>query len=180
MRKLSASTALGVGCIAFALILAFIWIPLDTETWFVERKRGRYIAGDSLAPTLAAGFILIAGVMLLFERQTLDLHPTRYNLAFIGAISIFGIVGILLMRWTGPIAASLFAADEYRLLRDTAPWKYIGFVIGGGTMVFCIVSFVEQRMTWRALWVALAAVVGIIILYDLPFDDVLLPPNGDV
>ncbi|CUK02786.1 hypothetical protein PH7735_02652 [Shimia thalassica] len=180
MRKLSASTALGVGCIAFALILAFIWIPLDTETWLVERKRGRYIAGDSLAPTLAAGFILIAGVMLLFERQTLDLHPTRYNLAFIGAISIFGIVGILLMRWTGPIAASLFGADEYRLLRDTAPWKYIGFVIGGGTMVFCIVSFVEQRVTWRALWIALVAVVVIIALYDLPFDDVLLPPNGDV
>lgn len=179
MRNLSASTALGLGCIAFALILAFLWIPLDTETWLVERKRGRYIVGDSLAPTLAAGFILMAGLMLLFERRTPDYHPTRHNLAFIGAISIFGIVGILLMRWAGPVAASL-AAEEYRLLRDTAPWKYIGFGIGGGTMIFCIVSFVEQRITWRALWIALAAVIGIIVLYDLPFDDVLLPPNGDV
>ena len=116
MRKLPATTALGLGCIVFALVLAFVWIPLDTETWFVERKRGRYIVGDSLAPTLA----------------------------------------------------------------DTAPWKYIGFGIGGGTMIFCMISFVEQRITWRALWVALAAVIGIIVLYDLPFDDVLLPPNGDV
>lgn len=179
MRKLPATTALGLGCIAFALILAFIWIPLDTETWLVERKRGRYIVGDSLAPTLAAGFILMAGLLLLFERRTPDYHPTRHNLAFIGAISIFGIVGILLMRWAGPVAASL-AGEEYRLLRDTAPWKYIGFAIGGGTMIFCIVSFVEQRITWRAMWVALAAVIGIIFLYDLPFDDVLLPPNGDV
>ena len=47
-------------------------------------------------------------------------------------------------------------------------------------MIFCMISFVEQRITWRALWVALAAVIGIIVLYDLPFDDVLLPPNGDV
>lgn len=180
MRNLSAGTALGLGCIAFALILAFIWIPLDTETWLVERKRGRYIAGDSLAPTMAAGFILMAGVMLLFERSSDDPRPTRQNLAFIGVVSIVGIVGILLMRWAGPVASSLFGADEYRLLRDTAPWKYIGFVLGGGTMVFCIVSFVEQRVTWRALWVALAAVIGIIVLYDLPFDDVLLPPNGDV
>jgi len=84
------------------------------------------------------------------------------------------------MRWAGPIAASMVGDGAYRLLRDTAPWKYIGFVLGGGTMTFCIVSFVEQRVTWRAVWVALAAVVGIIALYDLPFDDVLLPPNGDV
>ncbi|MGH1575757.1 hypothetical protein [Planktotalea sp.] len=180
MRNLSASTALGLGCIAFALILAFIWIPLDTETWLVERKRGRYIVGDSLAPTLAAGFILMAGVMLLFERRSPDYHPSRHNLVFIGAISIVGVIGILLMRWAGPVASGLLGGEEYRLLRDTAPWKYIGFVLGGGTMVFCIVSFVEQRMTWCALWVALAAVIGIIVLYDLPFDDVLLPPNGDV
>lgn len=179
MRKLPATTALGLGCIAFALVLAFIWIPLDTETWFVERKRGRYIVGDSLAPTLAAGFILMAGLMLLFERRTSDYHPSQHNLAFIGAISIFGIVGILLMRWAGPFSASL-AGEEYRLLRDTAPWKHIGFGIGGGTMILSMISFVEQRITWRALWVALAAVIGIIVLYDLPFDDVLLPPNGDV
>jgi hypothetical protein len=179
MRKLPATTALGLGCIVFALVLAFVWIPLDTETWYVERKRGRYIVGDSLAPTLAAGFILMAGLMLLFERRISDYHPSRHNLAFIGAISIFGIVSILLMRWAGPFSASL-AGEEYRLLRDTAPWKYIGFGIGGGTMIFCMISFVEQRITWRALWVALAAVIGIIVLYDLPFDDVLLPPNGDV
>ena len=180
MRKLSANTALGLGCVAFALILAFVWIPLDTETWLVERKRGRYIVGDSLAPTLAAVFILVSGLMLFLERRDADASPSRNNLVFIGAITIIGIIGILLMRYAGPIAAGLAGGDEYRLLRDTVPWKYTGFVLGGVAMIFGLISFVEERPSWRALWIALAAVTGIIVLYDLPFDDILLPPNGDV
>ena len=86
MRNHSANTALGLGCIAFALILAFIWIPFDTDTGLVERSRGRYIVGDGLAPTMAAVFILISGVMLLLERGAENHHPNRHNMFFIGAI----------------------------------------------------------------------------------------------
>lgn len=185
MRKRSATTALGLACIAFALLVALIWIPLDTDTWLVERKRGRFIVGDSLAPTLAAVFVLVAGLMLLFERRDTDQSPNRQNLKYIGAMAVFGIVSLLLMRWVGPALASVLAGDlargeEYRLLRDTVPWKYAGFVVGGTTLVFAMITFVEERPSWRALWIALGAVAGIILLYDLPFDDVLLPPNGDV
>lgn len=180
MRNLSASTALGLACIAFALLVALIWIPFDTETWLVERKRGGYIVGDSLAPTLAAVFVLIAGVLLLFERSDIDEKPSRENMKFIGALAVFGIVGILLMRWSGPVVTALFSGEEYRLLRDTAPWKYIGFVVGGVALIFAMIAFVEERLSWRALVIALAAVAGIILLYDVPFDDILLPPNGDV
>ena len=70
--------------------------------------------------------------------------------------------------------------EEYRILRDTVPWKYTGFVIGGILLVFSLICFVEERLSWRALLISIGAVVGIILLYDLPFDDVLLPPNGDV
>ncbi|WP_343211887.1 hypothetical protein QEZ52_21720 (plasmid) [Aliisedimentitalea scapharcae] len=180
MRKLSATTALGVGCIAFALILAFVWIPLDTDTGLVERSRGQYVVGDSLAPTLAAAFILISGLLLLLERGGENDRPSRNNVIYIGAITLFGVIGIVVMRWAGPVAANLFGGEDYRLLRDTIPWKYTGFVLGGGFMVFAMTSFVEQRLTWRAALIALVAVAGIIVLYDLPFDDVLLPPNGDV
>ena len=181
MRKLSANRALGLGCIAFGLIVAFVWIPLDTETWLVERARGRYVVGDSLAPTLAAIFVLIAGLLLLFDRRNPDDRPNRDNLKFIGAMAGFGIISLLLMRWAGPAATALLAAgEEYRLLRDTVPRKYIGFVTGGFALIFCMIAFVEERPSWRAVWIALAAVIGIIILYDVPFDDVLLPPNGDV
>ncbi|WP_282182127.1 tripartite tricarboxylate transporter TctB family protein [Aliiroseovarius marinus] len=180
MRNHSANTALGLGCIAFALILAFIWIPFDTDTGLVERSRGRYIVGDGLAPTMAAVFILISGVMLLLERGAENHHPNRHNMFFIGAIIACGVIGILLMRWTGPAITSVFGGEEYRLLRDTVPWKYMGFIVGGVVMIFGMIAFVEERLSWRALWIALAAVAGIILLYDVPFDDVLLPPNGDV
>ncbi len=180
MRKLSATTALGVGCIAFALIIAFVWIPMDTDTWLVERSRGRNIVGDSLAPTVAAVFILISGVMLLLERGGDASHPSRSNLNYISAITLIGVIGIVVMRWAGPITASLLSGDEYRLLRDTVPWKYTGFALGGGFIVFAVTAFVEQRLSWGAGLIALVAVAGIILLYDLPFDDVLLPPNGDV
>ena len=43
-----------------------------------------------------------------------------------------------------------------------------------------MIAFVEEQLSWRAMLIALAAVAGIILLYDVPFDDILLPPNGDV
>lgn len=181
MRNLSTNAYLGLACILFALAIAFVWIPLDTDTWLVERSRGKYTVGDSLAPTLAAVFILIAGLMLLFEDSHGNERPSRENLRFIGAMILFGGVAIIVMRWAGPVAVMLLSSgDEYRLLRDTAPWKYIGFALGGGMLVLAMIAFVEERVTARAGLVAILAVIGIILLYDVPFEDVLLPPNGDV
>lgn len=181
MQKLSTNLVLGLACIVIALLVVFVWIPLDTDTWLVERSRGKYIVGDSLAPTLAAVFILIAGLMLLIEKRTEDQRPGLENLKFIGAMMALGIVAILVMRWAGPAAVALFQdGNEYRLLRDSAPWKYIGFALGGGLMVFSMIAFVEGKPSLRAGLIAIIAVAGIIMLYDLPFDDVLLPPNGDV
>ena len=87
--------------------------------------------------------------------------------------------GILAMRYAGPLIA---AGQEggYRPLRGTAPWKYIGFALGGGGMVAALVTLVEGRLRWTALATAAFAVIAIILLYDMPFEDLLLPPNGDV
>ena len=181
MRNLSTSTALGLCCIAFALLIVFLWVPFDTETWLVERKRGRFIVGDSLAPTLAGSFILLSGVLLVLERREHDPGPTRENLVFVAAMIGIGAIGILLMRWAGPAITALVAGgEEYRLLRDTVPWKYLGFAAGGAVIVFGMIAFVEERPTFRAFCIAVLAVAGIILLYDVPFEDVLLPPNGDV
>ena len=181
MKNLTANAVLGLACILFALAIAFLWVPLDTDTWLVERSRGRFTVGDSLAPTLAAVFIFVAGLMLLREVRGSAERPTLENLRFIGAMIAFGVLSLLAMRWAGPAAVALFATgEEYRLLRDTVPWKYIGFALGGGALVFAMIAFVEERLSWLALLVALMAVAGIILLYDVPFEDVLLPPNGDV
>ena len=66
-----------------------------------------------------------------------------------------------------------------RQLRDTVPYKYLGYLAGGIVMVGGIVAVVEQRLARSAAAAAVLAVLVHIVLYDLPFDDVLLPPNGD-
>ena len=67
---------------------------------------------------------------------------------------------------------------EYRLLIDTVPYKYIGFACGGFLMVFGLISWVEGRPSRKAAMIAIGAVIALIIVYDVPFDSLLLPPNG--
>ena len=75
---------------------------------------------------------------------------------------------------------SLFdVADEYRLVRATAPWKYLGFLLGGFVLLFTVIVSVERRVRVRSIVLALVIPLVIAMFYDLPFDDTLLPPNGD-
>ena len=169
------------------MLIAFVWVPLDTETGIVEQVRRRQLIGDSLAPTVAAVFIAIAGLgLLLFERKA-EAQPrvSVDSLRFVGAAVLTVVVGILAMRFAGPLAVALVqplstGELEYRLLRDTAPWKHIGFLLGGTFLVAALISLAEQRPSWRAVLIGASASLAIIAAYDLPFDDLLLPPNGDV
>ncbi|MEM6465129.1 MAG: hypothetical protein AAF679_01305, partial [Pseudomonadota bacterium] len=90
------------------------------------------------------------------------------------------VVSLALMRALGPMVTELVSTQEYRILRDTAPWKYIGFAAGGLVLVTGLISVVERRFSLRALAIGVFAVTMVIVLYDLPFEDLLLPPNGDV
>ena len=78
------------------------------------------------------------------------------------------------MRWEGPVLV-----EEYRLLRASAPWKWVGFVLGGTVVVTGLISAIERRLSLRALLIGIAVTVALIVLFDLPFDDLLLPPNGE-
>ncbi len=55
-----------------------------------------------------------------------------------------------------------------------------GFGFGGFGMVAALVAYVEGRFSWRATAAGCVAVLLIIAIYDLPFEDLILPPNGDV
>ena len=95
------------------------------------------------------------------------------------------IVSLLLMRWGGPLAVSalqIIGADlpEYRLLSATVPYKYIGFALGGFVLVAGLISWIEGRLSWRATLIAFGAVIGLILVYDVPFNSLLLPPNGSL
>jgi len=90
-------------------------------------------------------------------------------------------LSILLMRYMGPLVLYLVDANaEYRLLRDTVPWKYIGFIVGGITMVVTLIAYTQKRLRPIQFLVAVIVVLLLILFYDLPFEDLLLPPNGDV
>ena len=178
---------IGLLCIALAVLLIFIWIPLDTDSGIVEKVRGRFAIGDALAPTIAAGFILIGGVLLLvFERNDpFQSSLTKSHVSFMGKLFAVTVVSLLVMRFAGPVVAeiaNLFRAEpiEYRLLRATAGWKHIGFSLGGILMVAGIIAIVERGFSRRGLLTAVLAVLAMIAVFDLPFEDLLLPPSGDV
>ena len=174
---------MGILFFAFAVLVAFVWIPLDVETGIVEKIRRRTVIGDALAPTVAAFFVGLGGVLLvLFERSSSH-QPTltAANAKFISIQIAVLIFGFLIMLYSGPLAVYLLQdGSEYRLLRDTVPWKYIGYLLGGTFIVSGLISHVEGRFSGRNVLIGMCVVLVLIAIYDLPFDDLLLPPNGDV
>jgi len=174
---------LGVTCVAFAALVAFVWIPLDVETGLIEKVRRQTNIGDALAPTVAAFFIGLGGVLLLVFERTDASQPKLIpaNVAFISLQIGILVCGFVIMLYAGPLAAYVLQdGAEYRLLRDSAPWKYIGYFLGGTFIVFGLISHVEGRFLMRNALISVCVVAALIAIYDLPFEDLLLPPNGDV
>lgn len=188
MQRASASnTVIAVVVGLLAVLVVFVWIPADTATGIVEKVRGRTAIGDALAPTVAGAFLLLGSVLILiFERRApdqpvLSLAQMGFLLRCVGVI----VAGVLVMRWTGPLLAelfNLFRAEpiSYRLLRASPGWQQVGFATGGVVMVSGLIAIVEHGFSRRGLLTALGAVALLIAVFDLPFQDLLLPPNGDV
>lgn len=187
------SLALGLFFLAFALLTLLLWIPADIESGILETERRRTNIGDAMAPTMIAIGVLMVSIWLVAEallklradRQPggpdiLDQESVQYMLA---ALAIF-FASFLMMLWIGPLtveAANWAGAEvgSYRQLRDTVPYKYLGFFGGGFVMVFGFISMVEHKPSWKLAGISLGAVMVIAALFDLPFEDLLLPPNGD-
>lgn len=187
VRSSRSNLILGTLVLAFAAAVLALWIPLDTQTGLIEKVRRQVVIGDALAPTVAALFLVLGGGLLVFvERKAQNQSkPSVAGLAFIARLLVIIFVSLLVMRFAGPVAVwitnTLQGGDlEYRLLRDTAPWKYLGFFLGGTLMISGMVSLAEGRVSRKAVLAAVLAVIVMIFIYDVPFDDLLLPPNGDV
>ena len=171
----------------FAIVVLGVWIPNDVETGLLEKMRRHWVIGDSLAPTLASGFVLIgAALILLFEkRDEAQFTMAAAQFVFFLKLVIVILVALSVMRHLGPILVNTYVAIsgldlEYRLLRDMIGIKHIGFLIGGVIMVGGMITVVEGRLSRRALIIGLIWSLVLILVYDLPFEDLLLPPNGDV
>lgn len=176
---------LGLIALAISGLILFVWIPFDVDTGILEKARRSVVLGDSFAPAVAGTLIAIGGVLLFVEKvttaaeqSTLSIANLRYLLSTLSIITL----ALVLMRYAGPLALAMFGDEgaAYRLLRDTPPWKYIGFVCGGVFLIAALITWTERRFKFRFLFIGIVAVLVLIAIYDLPFDDLLLPPNGDV
>ena len=179
--RLTQDAALGGVVLLFGLFVAVIWAPLDSDTGLVERIRGRWTIGDALAPTMAGLLLAVSGLALSvssLRRPGRNLLAIR-NLQFILSAATCVAAALLVMRYAGPLIASI-TVGEYRPLRDTAPWKYLGFVLGGGILVVGLGFIAEGRTNWRRIALTILGLLVLALAYDLPFEDLLLPPNGDV
>lgn len=175
MRRLTSDAWLGIFFLAIGLVILFIWIPLDTDSGLLEKVRRTTTIGDALAPSIACVILATSGMWLAIS--SVGKSSTIFN---VSPGFVFGILAILsfsllLMRWSGPLII-----DEYRVLRDTLPWKLVGYVLGGTFLIFSLISIVEKRLSAIRLFLAIAITLAIGLIYDLPFEDLLLPPNGDV
>lgn len=178
---------LGLILVGFAVVLLFAWIPLDVETGLIDQIRRRMVIGDSAAPTIAALFVLTGALLLLtLERRAPD-QPSidADSLRFVFSVFVLFSISLLVMRYLGPLLISAAGAIfheplEYRLLRDTAPWKYLGYFAGGTILVAGLISLVERRLTLATIVIGAIAAIVFMAIFDLPFDELLLPPNGDV
>lgn len=179
--RINQDTVLGLLALVLGVVIIFWWAPLDSDTGLAEKVRGRWSVGDALAPTVAgvviaaSGLFILLGGLLRASEATLSLKNAAYLAAFLVIIT----AGFLIMRYAGPMVADLMGV-EYRPLRDERPWKYIGFILGGGGMIFGLISLAEGRIAAKRLVLALAIAAALAVVYDLPFEDLLLPPNGDV
>ena len=182
MRLLSSpDRRLGIVCVLLALAALVGWVPFDIETGLIEKVRRQVRIGDAMLPVLGLGFVILGGLMTVCLPQTQSPTLARENVGFLLKLVCVLALSLAMMRWLGPIVASVFAPEEtYRALRDTAPWKHLGFVVGGTMLVSGLMALGEGRVTSRGLLLGFLATLALIVLYDLPFEDLLLPPNGDV
>lgn len=191
--------AVGLLFSVFSCVCLFWWIPTDIESGLIEQDRYSVQIGDALLPTVTA--LAILGLSLLLALQSflktqkgwkdrIDLLKDEASLTAENAVNLLIMALILLcavalMVWAGPLLVDALNAlgvtdKSYRQLSDTAPYKYVGFALGGFVMVFGLIAWVQGQVHWRAGAVAIGMVFFLIVLYDVPFDSLLLPPNGSL
>lgn len=176
--KLTEDHWLALFFLAAALLVIFLWVPMDTGSGLVEKVRRKFVIGDALGPTVA-GAIIALGAGLIWVRPATGASLNRANIRWIAALLVLFGVSLAAMRYTGPVVAAGMEGG-YRPLRATPPWNYLGFVLGGTVLIGALTGISTRRWSIRDFIVGFIASMIIALLYDLPFDDLILPPNGDV
>ena len=181
--KRRCDVTIGLVGTGLAFLTLFYWIPKDIDTGVIDEWRRTVRIGDAMLPTFAAVVILGSSLMVGL-RAILGLAtggPRTMSLVFMGLVLAVFAISFGVMWRAGPALVGIWFSGDvpYRTLIDTAPWKYTGFILGGALMVFGFIALARHRIVWRDLGIAFAATVVIALLFDVPFDNLYLPPNGD-
>jgi hypothetical protein len=177
---MAADRVLGLLVLAFALLVLFVWIPFDVESGVVETHRRQTTIGDAMMPTVLSAAMAVFGALLAF-RPGPGAPLNAGHLRFVLALAVLLAASLAVMMWTGPVLVALTGAHDggYRPLRDALPWKLTGFVLGGWLMLAGSLAWLGGGFSLRRALLAAVVVIVLVALVDLPFDDLLLPPNGD-
>lgn len=181
----------GIVTMTLSLLALFVWFPNDIVGGFIEVSAiGRTVPGDAFFPVLLAVGIFVLGALqaLLAVRRALAGRPTvartltRSNARFIAALAAIVLSGLALMVWLGPLVVDGLNViglldGSYRNFSDTAPFKYIGFVVGGFAMTAALIVLTEGRVRRASLASITVVIAGAIIIFDILLKNVLLPPN---
>jgi len=183
---------LAIFFIIASLISLLVWIPNDIETGVIERFRRQITIGDAMAPTMVAWGVLFVSIALLIDAILSSRAPRAsensvmdaQSFVFLFKLTIVIIIALLLMFYGGPLLVDFLnlvngESNNYRLLKGSPPYKYIGYILGGFVMVFGSIGVVENKFSTNGAWLSIIAVTVLTLLYDVPFDNLLLPPNGD-
>ena len=187
LENITKHRATGAVVCLFGVAAMLFWLPNDVDSGLVEKVRRRYQIGDMLAPAMALSVMLAGGVWLVLsgDRATVGriAAPARAIAMFLGLVG----ASLLLMRFAGPAAVWIAeaaglveAGTGYRPLRDTLPWKFIGFLAGGTMMIWALSAYTDNVWSWRRLGIGFLVALAIGAAFDLPFEDLILPPNGDL
>lgn len=188
--------AIGLVFIALSLITLIWWIPTDIETGVLVEEFRDISIGDAMAPTACAIAVLVFSIALvlssLVSRQgdvsdgsgEPDIGVSASNLRSMVTMAAVLAASLAIMVWAGPLLVKLMQAagsdiKNYRLLTNTVPHKYTGFALGGVLLVTGLITWIEGRISARAIATGFGAVLVLIAVYDIPFDTLLLPPNGE-
>ena len=177
----------GLVGLLFGLFALLVWLPNDIRGGFTELSlTGKPRPGDAFYPMLLAGFIAtmsclqIALSLLRRPAGPATATLTSANLRFLAIFLCIVLIGLAVMRHAGP--AWLWLTDDprpYRLLIDTAPYKYLGFAAGGFGLTVSLIAWAEGRFSLRAALVSAVLILLLIAIFDLGLSNIQLPPNAE-
>lgn len=185
----------GVVVLLGSLLALFVWFPADIPTgFFFINAIGREEPGDAFFPIMLAVLLAILSVIQLalaiFRARPAneDGAPsptlTVSNFKFLFLFIMISMAGYAIMYWLGPLTVAVLNSvgvldADYRQLTDTAPYKYIGYVVGGFVMTITLIAWTEGRIRRQSVIAVLLTLIVAIIIFDVVLKNVLLPPNAD-